>query len=169
MQKFCKDCGQPVLPRDFDLLVCENKHENWINPAPCSMVYIIKGNQVLFGVRSIEPGIGLLDAPGGYIKPHETAEEAAIRETKEELGVHIIVRDYLGSYNTETLDYQRALTMVFVADHISGDIKPGDDMNGGDAVWRSIDDLPGRNELSWKWQEQSQADLQTWFNARKKK
>lgn len=163
MQKFCKHCGQPVLPRDFDVLVCKNNHENWINPAPGAMAYIIKDGTALFGVRSIEPGKGLLDVPGGFLKPHETAEQAVVREAEEEMGIHIVLRDVLGTYNAEGYDGQRSLTVVFIADYAGGDIVPGDDMEGGDAVWRAIDDLPARNELAWKWQERAQADLQAWY------
>ncbi len=41
--------------------------------------------------------------PGGKVEPNETLKETAIRECKEELGVDIIIIDYIG-YENFTID-----------------------------------------------------------------
>jgi ADP-ribose pyrophosphatase YjhB (NUDIX family) len=128
------------------------------------MVYIIKDDRVLFGVRSIEPGIGLLDVPGGFINPEETAEQAVARETKEEVGVDITLRHILGTYSSMYFG-KRALSIVFVADYSGGEPSGSDDMSGGEIVWRDINNLPGAEELSWDWQTACQADLATWWQS----
>ena len=46
-------------------------------------------DKVLFAVRNVDPDKGKWDLPGGFIDPNETAEEAACREIKEELGIEI--------------------------------------------------------------------------------
>ena len=48
--------------------------------------------------RKQEPGKGMLDLPGGFIDPGETAEQGAIREIKEELKIEVGPLEYLGSY-----------------------------------------------------------------------
>ena len=48
--------------------------------------------------RAREPGKGKLDLPGGFVDPKESAEEALIREVKEELNIEIKEPKYLGSY-----------------------------------------------------------------------
>jgi len=48
--------------------------------------------------RAKEPGKGRLDLPGGFVDPKESAEEALIREVKEELDIDIKGPKYLGSY-----------------------------------------------------------------------
>jgi len=48
--------------------------------------------------RAKEPGRGKLDLPGGFVDPKESAEEAVIREIKEELKMDIKEPKYLGSY-----------------------------------------------------------------------
>ena len=48
--------------------------------------------------RAKEPSKGKLDLPGGFVDPNESAEEAAIREVKEELMIDIKELKYLGSY-----------------------------------------------------------------------
>jgi len=48
--------------------------------------------------RAKEPGKGKLDLPGGFVDPEESAEEAVIREIKEELRIDLKEPKYLGSY-----------------------------------------------------------------------
>jgi NADH pyrophosphatase NudC (nudix superfamily) len=48
--------------------------------------------------RAKDPGKGKLDLPGGFVDPEESAEEAVIREIKEELKIDIKEPKYLGSY-----------------------------------------------------------------------
>jgi ADP-ribose pyrophosphatase YjhB (NUDIX family) len=50
-------------------------------------------DKVLFTVRNVDPDKGKWDLPGGFIDPNETAEEAACREIKEELGIEISTSD----------------------------------------------------------------------------
>ncbi|MHC4207697.1 MAG: NUDIX hydrolase [Planctomycetota bacterium] len=48
--------------------------------------------------RAKEPGKGKLDLPGGFVDPKESAEDAVIRETKEEINIDIKELKYLGSF-----------------------------------------------------------------------
>ena len=48
--------------------------------------------------RAKDPGKGKLDLPGGFVDPKESAEEAVIREVKEELQIDIKEPKYLGSF-----------------------------------------------------------------------
>ena len=59
---------------------------------------------VLFTVRNVDPDKGKLDLPGGFIDPNETAEEAACREIKEELGITVVPKD-LKYITTSPNDY----------------------------------------------------------------
>jgi ADP-ribose pyrophosphatase YjhB (NUDIX family) len=54
--------------------------------------------EILLTRRALEPNKGMLDLPGGFVEPMETAEEAAIREIKEELNLQITNMTYLVSY-----------------------------------------------------------------------
>ena len=53
--------------------------------------------------RGIEPDYGKLDLPGGFIDPGETAENAVVRELKEELGLEVDDVEYLSSAPNEYL------------------------------------------------------------------
>ena len=70
----CEDCG-------FDL---------YCNVAAAVGVIIYDDeNNVLFEVRAKEPQKGKIAIPGGFVDFDETAENAVIRECKEELGFEI--------------------------------------------------------------------------------
>jgi NAD+ diphosphatase len=48
--------------------------------------------------RGQEPKKGMLDLPGGFLDPNETAEDGLKREIKEELNIDLGDLKYLGSY-----------------------------------------------------------------------
>jgi ADP-ribose pyrophosphatase YjhB (NUDIX family) len=108
-----------------------------------------------------------LDVPGGFIDLHETAEEAAYRELKEEMGISATNLDYLGSYTTSYSDGRLLLNMTYVTQYPGGPITPGDDMSGGDPVWRSIHNLPTVDELAWDWYLAAHKDLLQWWHQRR--
>ncbi|HPW98544.1 MAG TPA: NUDIX domain-containing protein [Flavobacterium sp.] len=64
--------------------------EYYHNIAAAVAVVFTFEDKILFTVRNENPDIGMLDLPGGFIDPKETAEEAACREIKEELDLDIL-------------------------------------------------------------------------------
>lgn len=66
----CPDCG-------FDY---------FHNVAAAAGVIIESGGAILFLLRAKDPAKGRLALPGGFIDPGERAEDAAIRECREEVG-----------------------------------------------------------------------------------
>ncbi len=88
------------------------------NVAAAVMVIIKSEDKFLFTKRNIEPEKGKLDFPGGFVDPGENADEAAVRELKEELNLDINKED-LVLKATEANDYffrniqYRTLDIVF--------------------------------------------------------
>jgi NADH pyrophosphatase NudC (nudix superfamily) len=164
MKRFCTSCGQPTTQEASNLFVCKDGHRNFVDQVPAAVVYVMNGDKFLFGYRSIEPNIGKLNTPGGFLNLNETAEKAALREVHEEFGINVKLVDYLGSYAVDYADSNKpVLCITFVAEYQGDAIVPGDDMSGGDPIWRSIDDLPIVDELSWSWQIEAQEDLKKWY------
>lgn len=162
MARYCIKCGKLTAKKNDSCYVCEVGHVNWINPAVGSTVFIIKDNKVLYGVRSQDPGKGKLDLPGGFIEVGESAEQAAIREAKEELGIDIKIVTLLNTYPT-TYEIRPILNLAFIATATTDHIAPGDDMSDGNPVWRDIENLPGSDEAAAEWFAPAQQDLLAWW------
>jgi len=162
MERYCIKCGKIATRKNDSLYMCDAGHENWINPAVGVSAYVIKDGKVLFGVRSSDPGKGKLDVPGGFVEVHESAEQAAIREAKEEFGIDIKLECCFGTYPS-VYDGRPALNIVFVASMPDQDVTPSDDMSGGDPVWRHVENLPGSDEIMDKWMVATHKDLLAWW------
>ena len=97
---YCPKCGGAELswptPKNFTCSACG--FVLFLNIAAAVAVIIECRGQILFGVRKHDPERGMLDLPGGFVDPRESAEEAVRRELKEELGVEITDMRYLFSF-----------------------------------------------------------------------
>ena len=69
------------------------------------------GNVLLLR-RAIEPGRGLWTFPGGFVDLGESVEEAALRETREELEMDIEIDGLVGVYSRAD---ERVVLIVFAA------------------------------------------------------
>ena len=102
--KYCPSCGsglfKPATPKSFKCESCGFKF--FINSA-AAVAAVIENNdgELLLTVRGVEPNIGALDLPGGFVDPMESAEEALKREIKEELNLDITEMSYLASFPNE--------------------------------------------------------------------
>lgn len=90
--KYCPNCGSQnnefINLRRFECLDCGMVYFH--NVAAAVAVIIEKDHKILFTVRNRDPQKGMLDLPGGFTDPDETAEETCARELKEELDINIL-------------------------------------------------------------------------------
>lgn len=95
--KFCPKCGKETLyvlnPKAQS---CHNCNFLFYTnaAAACAAIIINSKNEILLTRRAFEPNIGMFDLPGGFIDPMESAEEALLREVKEELNIDITKYKY---------------------------------------------------------------------------
>ena len=135
----CPRCGGESLswpsPQNFECAACG--FTLFLNTAAAVAVIIECRGKILFGVRKHEPWRGMLDLPGGFVDPGETAEEAARREVKEELGIDISGKRYFCSL-PNTYPYRgivyNTLDLIFLV-HFDEppDVKAADDLE--DVLW----------------------------------
>ena len=89
--KFCPSCASThfTFP-DNRRFFCEDCGFTYYHniAAAVALVFTFE-DKVLFTVRNVDPDKGKWDLPGGFIDPNETAEEAACREIREELGLNL--------------------------------------------------------------------------------
>jgi mutator protein MutT len=137
--KYCPRCGGESLswptPKHFRCAACG--FVLYLNIAAAVAVIMECRGEILFGVRKHDPGSGMLDLPGGFADPGETAEEAARREVMEELGITIPEMRYLFSlpnrYPYSGMVYDTLDLIFLVRFDERPQIKAGDDLE--DVVW----------------------------------
>lgn len=103
--RYCMHCGQRLttaIPggdskRRLVCIDCGFIH--YINPRPVAGALPVRDDgSILLIRRAIEPSKGLWVFPGGYMDIGETAEEAAVRETREEANLAVEALNLLGVY-----------------------------------------------------------------------
>ncbi len=98
--KYCPSCKSDTINFDgIKRFLCPQCGWEFYQNTAAAVAGILEFNgEVLSVVRNQEPGKGMLDFPGGFVDPLETAEEALIREIKEELSIELSSLEYLCSF-----------------------------------------------------------------------
>lgn len=101
---YCPKCGDKAFDydgsRSFKCAKC-GFHFFINSAAAVAAVIINEKSEVLLTTRAFDPCKGMLDLPGGFVDPMETAEEAVCREIKEELNLDVLKTTYLVSFPNE--------------------------------------------------------------------
>jgi ADP-ribose pyrophosphatase YjhB (NUDIX family) len=125
---FCSNCGAAlrfgaIEGEDRDRLSCSAcGHIAYVNPRLVVTVFpVTESGELLLLRRGIEPGLGLWAQPGGFLEVDETVYEAAIRETREETGLHIEPGEIIGLY---TRLEAAVVTIAFEARIVGGTAAP---------------------------------------------
>lgn len=89
---------------DSNHYFCACGFDYYNTPNPSSSVILINNkNQIYLAKRAREPKLGSWVIPGGFINFYESAEDAAKREIKEELGVNLNNLNFFCSYSNDYL------------------------------------------------------------------
>ncbi|PZX20373.1 mutator protein MutT [Breznakibacter xylanolyticus] len=101
---YCPKCGSREFPFDghksFRCRQCD--FHFFINTA-AAIAAVIENDrgEILLTRRAFAPNQGMLDLPGGFVDPLESAEEALRREIDEELHLEVTQSQYLISFPNE--------------------------------------------------------------------
>ncbi|MCL2132528.1 MAG: NUDIX domain-containing protein [Lentimicrobiaceae bacterium] len=82
----CSDCGKKLYTNEVGAVI--------------ALIYNADG-ELLLTTRKFNPAKGMLDLPGGFIDLGETAEQAVVREIKEELNLKVENLQFYGSFPNE--------------------------------------------------------------------
>lgn len=86
----CSYCGHPFeIDQAWPRLCAACGHTSFVNPLPVAVVLLPVDAGLLVVRRNIEPMIGRLALPGGYINRGESWQQAGARELWEETGISI--------------------------------------------------------------------------------
>lgn len=146
---FCIRCGtrlRRIRERDRRLPGCPRcGWIDWFNPAPTVSVLIQRRGRVLLVRRAFAPARGAWDVPGGFIDRGETAERAARREIREELGVDVLIGRFLGTF-PDSYGPQRLPSLnLYYLGRLARDgaaVRAGDDAS--EYRWFPLDRTPRR-------------------------
>ncbi|HEY2770626.1 MAG TPA: NUDIX domain-containing protein [Solirubrobacteraceae bacterium] len=112
--RFCPRCGQEAQIDYPRRMVCPHcGYAAYFNPKPVAAAIPIddSGRAILLR-RGFDPGQGLWTFPGGFVDLGESVEDAARRETEEELRLRIELGPLVGVYSRPE---DRVMLVVFRA------------------------------------------------------
>ena len=112
--RFCPRCGSEAtvtFPRSITCGTCG--YGAFYNPKPVACaIPTTPQDELILLKRGFEPNRGRWSMPGGFVDLGESVEQAAIRETKEEIGVDIAITELVGVYSRST---DRIVVVVYAA------------------------------------------------------
>jgi ADP-ribose pyrophosphatase YjhB (NUDIX family) len=165
--RFCPRCGGHLSERlleteDRPRLVCDQcQRILYLNPKVVAAVIIERGGRLLLLRRAIEPRYGSWTFPAGYMEIDETAEEAAVRETEEEVGLKVKLGPLVGVYSRPAPEGPGILVVIFQGQRPSGRVRIGHEVL--ETRWFALDAIPW-DELSFPTTHWA---LRDWLRARR--
>lgn len=137
--RHCGRCGTvTTLSGDGSALRCpECGLQQFPRVSPAVIVLVHDGGRILLGRAPRWPD-GMYSTLAGFVEPGESAEEALLREVREESGVEVDEPRYFGS---QSWPFPNSLMLGYFARYRGGEIRR-DDEELEDVRWFTRDSLP---------------------------
>ncbi len=125
---FCSACGKPVNKRvppgdHRPRFVCDECHMvHYENPRLIVGCLPVWEDKVLLCKRALEPRSGYWTLPAGFLESGETAEEGAMRETREEANAEVEIVRLFSLYSIPSIGQ---VYLFFLAHLKHLDFSPG--------------------------------------------
>lgn len=103
------------------------------------VVVLDDAGRVLLALRGHEPDAGRWSVPGGRVEPGESLTDAAVREAREETGLHVALERELWSLEVANGDDGTFEIHDFLAHVVGGELEAGDD--AADVGWFTREQL----------------------------
>ncbi|WP_295801274.1 NAD(+) diphosphatase [uncultured Microbulbifer sp.] len=137
--RYCGRCGAQTAyhPRDRARTCQRCDFAVYPRISPCVIMLVTRGDECLLAQHSHHRR-QLLTALAGFIEPGENAEQALVREVKEEVGLEVGAVRYIGS---QSWPFPGQLMIGFLAEVSGGELRP-DRSEISAAHWYHRDRLP---------------------------
>jgi 8-oxo-dGTP diphosphatase len=115
---------------------------NWNSWQPrerATLLFVVHEGKVLLIRKKRGLGAGKINGPGGRIEPGETSRDAAIRETREELGIEALAPELRAELHFQFVDGYSLHCSVFVSTAFVG--QPTETVEAV-PLWTSLDAIP---------------------------
>ena len=118
------------------------KREYPTSPVAGVAAVIFRGSEVLLVRRGNQPSKGKLGIPGGVVELGETAEEAVVREVKEETGIRVKPLRVLDVLDSIVRDDEGGIRfhyvlLEFLCEPLGGELRASSDAS--DALWAPLE------------------------------
>ena len=136
---FCSICGKSNVYNDIEgAFGCEcNSSPKYPTISPCIITLVHDEDQILLGRSKFFPA-NMYSTLAGFIEAGENAEEALIREVKEEVNVEVSDIKY---YSSQSWPFPAQLMLGYFCRYTTGKIALNDN-ELEDARWFNINELP---------------------------
>ena len=128
--RFCPKCGAPLGRRKLkefepERLVCTQcLFVMYPNPKVAAGAVVEHQGGIVLLRREIDPRAGFWVHPGGFVDRGETLEQAAVRETREEVGLEVELLGLLGAFS---FNDSEVVVVTYAARAIGGEPVVGDE------------------------------------------
>lgn len=140
---YCPNCGASLAwqhQQGRERPVCPQcNHIVYFDPKVAVVAFIQRDDHLLLIQRDIDPGKGKWALPAGFVDHDEAPEDAAIRETLEETGLHIRITRLLDVFPKRD-EGLADIVIAYAGEIIGGALQAADD--AATAGWFSKDNLP---------------------------
>ena len=113
--------------------------DDWTPTEEAVISYLMKDGEVLLIHKKMGLGAGKVNAPGGHIEEGETALQAAVRETSEEVGLDSWNLRYAGELHFHFLDGLRLKGTVYTGRDFKGELTETDEAL---PFWCPVENIP---------------------------
>lgn len=141
---YCPNCGATLALAEAagrERPVCpECGFVYYKNPIPAVGILIESEGGLVLIQRGQPPDVGAWALPSGFVEADESVEEAAIRETQEETGLEIVLRDMVGVFSFPDGPPTSGIIVFYRARIVGGTLHAGDDAR--DARIFAPDEIP---------------------------
>jgi len=101
--------------------VCDIDWSTWQPVERATLLFVVRGAEVLLIHKQRGLGAGKINGPGGRIEPEETPLAAALREVREEVGVVPLEVSERGELSFQFVDGYSIHAVVFRAEGCEGE------------------------------------------------
>lgn len=142
--KYCPECGEKLINKqagdDGAVPYCGNCERYWFDSfASCVIVMVVNECHEIAMLHQSYISDEHETFVAGFMTPGETAEEAAVREVKEELGLDVMKLEYAG---THWFDKREQLMHAFIGHVEKKPFLLSSEVDG--ASWVGLDEAPER-------------------------
>lgn len=104
-----------------------------------TLVFVVKGEDILLIEKKRGLGAGKVNGPGGKVDPGETVEQCAIRECREELGIEVQALEKLGEHRFQFTNGYSIHCWVYRSGDYSG---TPIETSEARPLWSRVDEIP---------------------------